>query len=321
MSVFNDNDSFGTIIGTDRGRKRRGRTLVIYSIVITLACIVLFALCLTFAIRARRAERSEEKAASELYSLSENMASMQDENASLVEMNQELDKSNQVLSETGTGALFKAKLREMTESGYSFLQILKYFFPEQLVIADAGQYHFFDINKNLRMHGLKDEFFYLNSGGEIEYRENGQNIGIKGIDVSQYNGVIDWSRVAASGVEFAYVRCGIRGYGSGKLVEDDGFSYNLEAANAAGIRVGVYFFTQAVTEEEAREEAEFVLERIEGKNTPCPVALDVENVSNADGTPRTAYITKEQYTKNVIAFCERIKEAGYTPIIDGNIKT
>ena len=139
-----------------------------------------------------------------------------------------------------------------------------------------------------------------------------------GIDVSKYQHDINWEKVKEAGVEFAIIRIGFRGYGkAGSLVEDVCFRRNIEGAKAAGIDVGVYFYAQAISEEEAIEEAEFVLNILDGEELQMPVVYDPEHVLNAPA--RTDNVTGDQFTKNAIAFTEKIKEAGYEPMIYANM--
>ncbi len=139
-----------------------------------------------------------------------------------------------------------------------------------------------------------------------------------GIDVSAYqnraseNETIDWQAVRNDGVEFAFVRVGLRGYSSGKIAEDAFYRQNIEGAMAAGIETGVYFFAQAITVEEAIEEADFVIERLRGLQINGPVAYDWEM---GDSSYRVYGIAPEMATACAIAFCKRIQEAGYTPMI------
>lgn len=139
-----------------------------------------------------------------------------------------------------------------------------------------------------------------------------------GIDVSAYqnraseNETIDWQAVRNDGVEFAMIRVGLRGYSSGKISEDAFYRQNIEGAMAAGIETGVYFFAQAVTVEEAIEEADFVIERLRGLNINGPVAYDWEM---HDSSYRVYGTTPEMATACAIAFCKRVQEAGYTPMI------
>lgn len=134
---------------------------------------------------------------------------------------------------------------------------------------------------------------------------------VAGVDVSAYQGDVDWQKVAASGIRFAMVRLGYRGYGTGKLVEDEVALQNIQRAIDAGLDVGVYFFSQAVSVEEAREEAQFVLERIQGYDITMPVVFDWEYISDE---ARTANVDKRTLTDCYLAFCEAVSEAGYTPM-------
>lgn len=136
---------------------------------------------------------------------------------------------------------------------------------------------------------------------------------VKGVDVSYYQGEIDWSAVKAGGVDFAILRLGYRGYGSGKLMLDEQFLSYIKGATAAGINVGVYFFSQAVSVKEALEEADMVLEYIKDYDVSFPVCYDWEPIFNDEA--RTDDISRRTLTDCAIAFCDRVKQAGYTPMI------
>ena len=131
----------------------------------------------------------------------------------------------------------------------------------------------------------------------------------RGIDVSKFQGTIDWNAVAADGITFAIIRCGYRGYGSGALVEDATFRRNIQGATAAGIQVGVYFYSQAIDEAEAVEEASMVVSLVQGYSLPYGVYFDTEKV--AGDTGRADGISAAQRTANAVAFCEAIQAAGY----------
>lgn len=138
-----------------------------------------------------------------------------------------------------------------------------------------------------------------------------------GIDVSKHQGKIDWEQVAASGIEFAIIRVANRGYGmAGNLVEDPYARANLEGAAAAGLDVGVYIFSQALSEEEALEEAEFVLSIIEEYREiiTLPVVFDWERVNREDSRTQ-GFEDDRLLTDCTIAFCKRIEEAGYQPMV------
>lgn len=128
-----------------------------------------------------------------------------------------------------------------------------------------------------------------------------------GIDVSVHQGVIDWQAVAESGVEFAVIRAGYRGSTVGELYEDEQFRYNLREARAAGIRVGVYFFSQALTIEEATEEAEYVCALLEGESLDLPIYFDWEFIGG-----RVENIYDVDLTACSVAFCEEVEAHGYS---------
>jgi len=143
-----------------------------------------------------------------------------------------------------------------------------------------------------------------------------------GIDVSKYNGDINWDKVKKDGVDFVIVRVGYRGYGkSGTLCTDPNYKANIEGALAAGIKVGVYYFTEALTTDEAREEAKFCISKIKDYNITLPVAIDYEyptDGKNPIGRMYNAKLTKTEATANVKAFCAAVKKAGYTPLVYAN---
>ena len=154
--------------------------------------------------------------------------------------------------------------------------------------------------------------------GRFVYTVEGKPQSRTGVDVSVHQGFIDWNAVHDDGIYFAFIRVGARGLTEGNLAQDDYFAYNIDAAAAAGVKVGAYFFSQATTEEEAIEEAEFVIERLRGHDITYPVAYDHERISGTTG--RADDLSPEQMTKNAQAFCTRIQEAGYTPMIYGSMR-
>ena len=131
---------------------------------------------------------------------------------------------------------------------------------------------------------------------------------ITGIDVSEFNGTIDWNQVKAAGIKFAYIRVGYRGWGYGTLVLDKQFYNNIQNASAAGIDIGFYFYTQAINTDEAIEEANYVLDKIQGYNVKYPIVIDTEQ---ADPAERSGGLSKESRTAIMKAFCNRVSEAGY----------
>lgn len=143
----------------------------------------------------------------------------------------------------------------------------------------------------------------------------------KGIDVSKWQGEIDWNKAKNQGVEFAIIRVGARDAFSGEIGYDTYYEKNIEGAIAAGIRVGVYIFSQAITEEEAIEEAEYLLARIYKYNITLPLVLDYEYRSTSSGLDGRLYhanLSKDKATNICLAFCNRVRQAGYTPMVYAN---
>lgn len=137
-----------------------------------------------------------------------------------------------------------------------------------------------------------------------------------GIDVSAHQGAIDWARVKEAGVEFVFVRIGYRGYVDGKLYADERARENIRGAKQAGIAVGAYLFSQAVSVEEALEEAAFALGQLEGISLDMPLVFDWEYVSE---TARTAEVTRRMLTDCTAAFCRTVEESGYDAMVYFNL--
>ena len=139
---------------------------------------------------------------------------------------------------------------------------------------------------------------------------NGEETAHRGIDVSDHQQDIDWAAVAADGVEYAMLRVGYRGYTEGDTFLDAKFYDNVAGARANGIDVGVYFFSQAISVGEAKEEAEIVLRAIEGLDITYPVVFDWEDIHQAEA--RTNQVDQQTLTDCAKAFCETVEAAGYT---------
>ena len=152
---------------------------------------------------------------------------------------------------------------------------------------------------------------------DFQYNRNNyllctRQLSFAGIDVSSYQGDIDWEKVAASGIQFAIVRLGYRGYGTGKMVEDEKAIQNLEGARAAGLKVGAYFFSQALDTREVDEEIEFMLDILGDFELDMPIILDWEYIS---AEARTANMDARTLTDCLVYFCEDMEERGYCPMI------
>lgn len=140
----------------------------------------------------------------------------------------------------------------------------------------------------------------------------------QGIDVSYYQGDIDWKAVKESGVEFVFIRIGYRGYSTGKLSIDPNASKYLEGAKKAGLKVGAYVFSQAITKDEAIQEAQFIIDNIKGYEMDLPIVMDYEYDGTGEGRLAAAKLSKETATEIVNAFAVAAEEAGFEPMVYAN---
>lgn len=155
-----------------------------------------------------------------------------------------------------------------------------------------------------------------NEQGRFSYYEDGNLVSQTAVDVSDLQGKIDWERVSEDGIDFAMIRLGRRGYTEGNIYLDNYYYENVSGVQSEGMPFGVYFFSQAITEDEAIEEANFVIKHLSGSGISYPVVFDHEPVESADG--RANNLSKNELTHITKAFCQKIEDAGYTPMIYGN---
>ena len=170
--------------------------------------------------------------------------------------------------------------------------------------TDGGKVYYYDANHN-KITGnqvIGGVMYTFGGDGALS-----QSSGNRGIDVSKYQGNIDWGAVAASGINFAIIRVGYRGSSSGALVEDRNFKKNISGATKAGIKVGLYFFTQAVNDAEAVEEASMAMSLASGYKVTYPIFIDTESASNG----RANGLSKSARTAVVKAFCQTVRNGGY----------
>ena len=208
-------------------------------------------------------------------------------------------------------------LKENLTAGMAFGKALREFYPNDVVIYSGGRVRFFPIQNDLKKNSFDQANLVKLDNGQLQYLEDSKVISHKGIDVSYHQGEIDWQAVAADGVEFAIIRVGIRGYGTGKVVLDEMFEQNIQGALNNGIKVGVYFYSHSINQEEVEEEVNLVLEQIAPYKITGPVVYDAEKVSKS----RTSSISMEGRTAMAVTFCEAVKAAGYRPMVYLNLDT
>jgi len=178
----------------------------------------------------------------------------------------------------------------------TMVEVLRPFYPDDIVVVSSGKFNFVPINKELQMNSYDEANLNILESGEYQYMDGETIASHKGIDVSKFQGKIDWSEVAKDGVEFAFVRVANRGYGTGKLVEDDTFETNIKG----------------------EEEAELVIKKLEALAVKCPIVFDVEKTADASG--RMNQLSVEERTNLTKRFCQIVEEAGYKPIIYHNVE-
>lgn len=214
-------------------------------------------------------------------------------------------------------AVSKSTIRDLAARYGLTTTFLQQLFPQEYVYVGKHGISFAPFNEALQRHSY-DWSGLSADNGRYRYTAPDGTQALAGVDVSTYNGDIDWAAVKGDGISFAMIRLGFRGYGeSGKLVLDDKFLANIQGATQAGLDVGVYFFSQAITVEEAVEEAEFVLSALEDYSITYPVVFDLETIEY--DTARTDDLTVETATQVTQAFCQRVAQAGYRPMIYGNV--
>ncbi|MEG0751142.1 MAG: glycoside hydrolase family 25 protein [Oscillospiraceae bacterium] len=213
-------------------------------------------------------------------------------------------------------------IKAYSDEVVSLTEFMQRFYPDHMVYADRdNELVYQPVDAKLTRSTFDWQFLKSDPDKKINLKTFSDPNGVtalKGIDVSEHQGAIDWTKVKADGVEFAFLRAGLRGYESAKIFEDECLAKNLKSATAAGIPIGVYFYSQAFDVAEAEEEAEFVIEKVKDYKLSYPVVFDMEE-ENSDSS-RTKDLTAAQRTDIAIAFCEKVKAAGYTPMIYGNMR-
>lgn len=175
---------------------------------------------------------------------------------------------------------------------------------------DGNRYYYIGGSYITGWNNIAGIQYYFNESGVLSSKTV--------IDVSRFNGNIDWQAVKASGIDYAIIRVGYRGWGTGALVLDSMFDENMREATAAGIQVGAYIVTQAINTQEAVEEASFIIEKCRSYNVTLPLVIDVEAAGGANGQGRGDKISVADRTAVINAFAQTVKNAGYTPMVYAN---
>ena len=299
-------------IDRDRDLKKKRRRSGGFFFVIFL--IIFFATGIIILIRYTESDREKDMSAAE--SVSEDTEGAYYTESEIEAIREEAYEEGRI---SGENAL-KDRLRvEITEGGHSINDIVRGLYPEYMVYMEGGSYHFDPVREDVPKNRYRNLKFTVSGDGLLSYIEDGQVLSKQVIDVSYHQGDIDWAQVKEAGVDYCMIRAGYRGYGSGAIMEDECFKKNVEGAVSAGLEVGVYFYTQALNEEEAVEEAQFVMDLIAPYRITLPVAIDVEKPEASDA--RGNGLDRAQRTAAVKTFCDSVAAAGYEPMIYGGTVT
>lgn len=300
-----------------RRKKKKSNSSYVLDIVLCLIAITAMALSMVFLVRFHdiSVKNAELQSMIDVYEDPENPYISQDEADFLVK--KEHDTAFEEGRVAGQNELLEDIKAQIIESD-SPSDTIKNLYPNDLLVMDDNEILFYPILDTLKKHSYDKVAFNKLENGRIVY--NGSAASTETwIDVSKYQEKINWSEVADSGINGAIIRVGYRGYSKGDIMDDDLYEKNMSGALKNKLKVGVYFLTQATSDEEAEEEAYYVLDKIKDTDISGPVVIDVEKVGGEDA--RGNKLSIDERTGYVITFLETIKNAGYETCIYGNLKT
>lgn len=244
------------------------------------------------------------------------------EHYSAEEMQQAITEARERAGEEGRESVLTYFEDQMSSGARGPVDTLRSLRPDTIILYYRNRYIFQPVDETLvRNNYTEDSFTIDEETGRLAYTGDDPDVRTHfGIDVSAFQGEIDWAQVAADGVEFVFLRAGFRGWGTqGSYNTDQYFEQNITGAYEAGLRVGVYWVTHAISEQEAREECDYFLELIEPyrEMITLPVVWDLEQPEGADN--RIWDVPAAELTDYTLLFCERMKLEGFTPMIYANL--
>ena len=213
------------------------------------------------------------------------------------------------------------QIQSSMESGGSTASMLRSLFSEDIVVVNGGKYYFYPILNAVKRNSFQQDDFSLTDDGRLQYIGSDKVTLQSGVNVSEENGDIDWQLVSEDDVSFAMICAGGResdDSGKSRVFEDQNLEDNINGASEAGLHVGVYYILDLSEKDEVQEEAEELVQRLDAYQSKIsyPIALWVNAPSEED---RHAYQSKADWTDYVISFCDVLEDAGYEPMIYGNL--
>lgn len=204
------------------------------------------------------------------------------------------------------------KRSKIKRTNYLFIYFLPLFFIFLLSVGVIFLLN--EDNDEITVNSIYVDYEKIKTGEFYSYDDDNYT-SLSGIDLSEHNGEVDFEKIKERGIDFVYLRIGWRGYSEGLLYTDNRFEEYYDGAVKNNLKVGVYFFSQAISEEEAKEEAELVLKTLNGRHIDLPIAYDFEIIDYDKA--RSDNISREQCTKNTLAFLQTV-EKKYGAILYGN---
>ncbi len=285
---------------------------------IILCCITLLSLAaaVAFLLRARDAVTESASLQSELDAVKGSAKTLYTEDEVSSRENQARD-----AGATAEKRKILMQIQSSMESGGSTASMLRSLFSEDIVVVNGGKYYFYPILNAVKRNSFQQDDFSLTDDGRLQYTGSGQVTLQSGINVSEENGDIDWQLVSEDDVSFAMICAGGRkndDSGESNVFEDKNLADNINGAAEAGLHVGIYYILDLSKKDEVQKEAEDLVQRLDAYQNKIsyPVALWVNAPSEED---RQAHQSKTDWTDYVNSFCEVLEDAGYEPMIYGNL--
>jgi lysozyme len=216
------------------------------------------------------------------------------------------------------------QIQSSLESGESTLDMLRKLFPDDLVVRNGDRYYFYTVADGVALNDFAEGDFRRDDNGWLTYVGKNSSIHTEnGIDVSASEGTVEWDKVREDGTDFAYLCLGSRG-SNGKIAEDSAVEDNALGASKNGIRTGIYYKLNAVSDKEAAADANYVADFLDSKGKTLGISADLPvglTVTVPSDESRAAGQSQEDWTSHVLKFCSTLSDRGYKPMIYGNINS
>lgn len=285
--------------GTDKGKDNPNRHKTIYLVNIIVLSLITIAAAVSALVLFLRADTLHKSGNGKFYT---------DSQISQIQQSASADEKNSLLRQ----------IQSSLEAGDSSITMLRDLYPDDLVVVSGGKYYFYPIDTSLKTNSFDSDDFNVDGNGTLTYKGEDKDVQLStGIDVSESNGTIDWSKVAVNQVSFAFVHLGGRG-DNGTIDEDKEFETNMRHASENGISAYISYDLNAVNENECSEDAKYVSQKLSdtGAEQGDYVAVCI---SVPDSDDRTKDLSRDEWTAIVKKFCDEMKSEGYNPVIYGNV--